>query len=317
MSQTACCSTPHRTGPRHIPPTSAADAERAIILGVKRDIELGWTQVQDPGGSYADVALDQRLYREGKIKLRIYKALSAPGPAALQLFQDGPIIDANDHRLNVRSLKLYADGSLGSRSAALLAPYSDKPDTSGFLTITETALQPLLQAALKKGIQIETHAIGDRGNRFILDQYEKVNTVRVRMKIKKPRGGRAFQVANGIPRFTARRDSINAGFARDWRLHLRPAGGSHGSRRLRVGVLSTGSIIPGIAVEHGEPLIEFYAAVAKDLKFSASWLEKLSREQALKMLPLAHLRTPFRTLRGWKACRLYCLFTGHEDSGEN
>src|SRR6267143_941560 len=64
---------------RHLPPTSTAEEEQAIILGVKRDIELGWTQVQDPGGTYAEVDLFKKLYGEGKIKLRIYKALSSPG----------------------------------------------------------------------------------------------------------------------------------------------------------------------------------------------------------------------------------------------
>ena len=157
---------------RHIPGTTVEEAERAIVLGVKRDIELGWTQVQDPGGTYAEVELFKKLHDEGKIKLRIYKALSAPGKEAERLFRDGPIIGADDHHLTVRTLKLYADGSLGSRSAALLQPYSDMPDTSGFLTIKEEQLQPLLQEALRKGIQIQTHAIGDRGNRFILDQYE-------------------------------------------------------------------------------------------------------------------------------------------------
>src|SRR3989441_1696266 len=70
---------------RHLPPTSAADAEKAIILGVKRDVELGWTQVQNPGGSHADVELYKKLYGAGAIKLRIYKALSAPGKEAQRL----------------------------------------------------------------------------------------------------------------------------------------------------------------------------------------------------------------------------------------
>ena len=135
---------------RHIPGTTAAEAERAIILGVKRDIELGWTQVQDPGGSYAEVEMFKKLHGEGKIKLRIYKALSAPGKEAQRLLRDGPIIGADDYHLTVRTLKLYADGSLGSRSAALLQPYSDKPDTSGFLTIKEEDLQPLLGRGVEK-----------------------------------------------------------------------------------------------------------------------------------------------------------------------
>src|SRR6185503_17460997 len=191
---------------RHIPAITAADAERAVFLGVQRDVQLGWTQVQDPGGSFADVEIFKKLHDEGKIKLRIYKALSAPGAEAQRLMRDGPIIGADDYHLTVRTLKLYADGSLGSRSAALLQPYSDKPDTSGFLTIKEADLQPLLQEALRKGIQIETHAIGDRGNRFILDQYEKaMNAVpKTEWKIKEPRWRvEHSQIVNpaDIPRF--------------------------------------------------------------------------------------------------------------------
>jgi predicted amidohydrolase YtcJ len=301
---------------RHIPPTSAADAERAIILGVKRDIELGWTQVQDPGGSYGDVALDSKLYSAGRIKLRIYKALSAPGPEATRLFHDGPIIDANDHRFNVRCLKLYADGSLGSRSAALLAPYSDKPDTSGFLTVKETDLQPLLQEALRKGIQIETHAIGDRGNRFILDQYEKaMNAVpRSEWKIKEPRWRvEHSQIVNptDIPRFAKLGviPSMQASHAIG-DLHFAPS--RLGIARLAgayawQSFIKSGSIIPGgsdAPVERGEPLIEFYAAVArKDLKgFSGEgWHpeEAVSREQALKMFTIWPAFAAFEeTLRG-------------------
>jgi len=157
----------------HIPPTSPADAERAVVLGVQRDIGLGWTQVQNPGGDYQDIEIYRKLYGEGKIKLRIYKVLSAPGKEAQRLLTEGPIIGAFGNRLTVRALKFYADGSLGSRSAALLEPYADAPNTDGFLTIKEEDLLPVLEEALRQGIQCETHAIGDRGNRFILDQYEK------------------------------------------------------------------------------------------------------------------------------------------------
>ncbi len=301
---------------RHIPGTTAAEAERAIILGVKRDIALGWTQVQDPGGSYADVAIDEKLYSEGKIKLRIYKALSAPGAEAQRLFHDGPIVGAHDNRFTVRALKLYADGSLGSRSAALLAPYSDKPDTSGFLTIKEEELQPVLQAALRKGIQIETHAIGDRGNCFILDQYEKaMNAVpKAEWKIKAPRWRvEHSQIVNpaDIPRFKklgiipSMQPSHAIGD-----LHFAPS---------RLGVvrlagayawqsfIKSGSIVPGgsdAPVERGEPMIEFYAAVArKDMKgFSGEgWHpeEAATREQALKMFTIWPAYAAFEeTLRG-------------------
>jgi predicted amidohydrolase YtcJ len=301
---------------RHIPGTSAAEAERAIILGVNRDISLGWTQVQDPGGSYADVAIDERLYREGKIKLRIYKALSAPGQEANKLFHDGPLVGSYGNRLTVRTLKLYADGSLGSRSAALLQPYSDKPDTSGFLTIKEETLQPLLQEALRKGIQIETHAIGDRGNRFILDQYEQaMNAVpKAEWKIKEPRWRiEHSQIVNpaDIPRFKklgiipSMQPSHAIGdlhFAPS-RLGIDRLAGAYAWQSF----IKSGSIVPGgsdAPVERGEPMIEFYAAVArKDLKgFSgAGWHpeEAATREQALKMFTVWPAYAAFEeTLRG-------------------
>ena len=301
---------------RHIPGTTAAEAERAVILGVQRDISLGWTQVQDPGGSYADVAIDERLYSEGKIKLRIYKALSAPGPEAQRLFHDGPIVGDYAHHFTVRTLKLYADGSLGSRSAALLAPYSDKPDTSGFLTIKEEQLQPVLQEALRKGIQIQTHAIGDRGNRFILDQYEKaMNAVpKGEWKIKEPRWRvEHSQIVNpaDIPRFKklgiipSMQPSHAIGdlhFAPK-RLGIERLAGAYAWQSF----IKSGSIVPAgsdAPVERGEPMIEFYAAVArKDMKgFSgAGWHpeEAVTREQALKMLTIWPAYAAFEeTLRG-------------------
>lgn len=288
---------------RHEPPTSAADAERAVVLGVQRDVGLGWTQVQDPGGSYDDIAIYRKLYGEGKIKLRIYKVLSAPGKEAQRLLTEGPIIGAYNNHLTVRSLKFYADGSLGSRSAALLEPYSDAPDTSGFLTVKEENLLPMLEEALRKGIQCETHAIGDRGNRFILDEYEKaLAAVPVsQRKIADPRWRvEHSQIVNplDIPRFKKLGiiPSMQASHAIG-DLHFAPA--RLGLKRLEGAYawnsfIKSGVIVPGgsdAPVERGEPMIEFYAAVArKDIKgFSGpGWHpeEALSREQALKMLTI-------------------------------
>ena len=287
----------------HLPATTPADLERAIVLGVNRNVSLGWTQVQDPGGDYAEIDLFKKLYDAGQIKLRIYKALSAPGMEAQRLFQEGPIIGAYGNRLTVRSIKLYGDGSLDSRSAALLAPYSDKPDTSGFLTIKEETLQTILQQALRTGIQVETHAIGDRGNRVIIDEYEKALKAvpKAEWKIKEPRWRvEHSQIVNpaDIPRFAKLRviPSMQPSHAIG-DLHFAPA--RLGIERLKgayawQSFVKSGSIIPGgsdAPVERGEPMIEFYAAVArKDLKgFSgAGWHpeEALRREQAIKMFTI-------------------------------
>ena len=75
-----------------VPPTTPADAERAVVLGVKRNIELGWTQIQDAGGSYADVDIFKKLYEAGTIKLRIYKAVHGPGASATRLLNEGSTI---------------------------------------------------------------------------------------------------------------------------------------------------------------------------------------------------------------------------------
>src|SRR5678815_4224959 len=103
---------------------------------------------------------------------RIYNAVYGPGAAANWLLKNGPILDAYDDHFTTRTIKVVFDGSLGSRSAALLKQYTDA-DTAGFLTEKEDDLRPMLQEALRRGIQVETHAIGDRANRTILDLYEE------------------------------------------------------------------------------------------------------------------------------------------------
>ncbi len=288
---------------RHIPAPTQAEIEQAIILANKRSIELGLTQVQDPGGSYRDVDLYKKLYGEGKLKLRIYKAVYGPGPEAKRLLSEGPIIEAFGDRLNVRTIKVVSDGALGSGGAALLEPYSDAPDSKGFLRVKEEDLLPMLKEALQKGIQVETHAIGDYANRFILDEYEKaLNAVpKSERKIAEPRWrDEHSQIVNpiDIPRFAKLGiiPSMQASHAIG-DLHFAPR--RLGMKRLEgayawQSFIKSGVIVPGgsdAPVERGEPMIEFYAAVArKDIRgFSGEgWHpeEKVTREQALKMLTI-------------------------------
>lgn len=288
---------------RNIPPRSEGDTDKAIVLANKRSIELGWTQVQDPGGSYDDVEHYQKLYGEGKLKIRIYKAVYGPGTPAQRLLRDGPIIEAFGNRLNVRAIKVVSDGALGSRGAALLAPYSDAPDSKGFLRVKDDELMPMLKEALQKGIQVETHAIGDYANRFTLDEYEKALSAvpKSERKIAEPRWRiEHSQIVNpvDIPRFAklgiipSMQPSHAIGD-----LHFAPS--RLGMERLKGAYawnsfIKSGVIIPGgsdAPVERGEPMIEFYAAVArKDIRgFSGDgWHpeEKVTREEALKMFTI-------------------------------
>src|SRR5262249_28320136 len=114
----------------------------------------------------------KKMYAGGTAKLRIYYAVSGPGPEARTLLDQGAMSGLYGDRLTVRSIKLYMDGALGSMGAALLENYEGQDSKGLFVNDPET-LYPLIEAGLRKGIQIMTHAIGDRANREILDLYEK------------------------------------------------------------------------------------------------------------------------------------------------
>jgi predicted amidohydrolase YtcJ len=287
---------------RHIPGRTEEELERAIILGAQRSIQMGWCQIQNAGTSYAEMELIKKLCAEGKIKLRIYNAIRGVGPDALRLISEGPIIGAFDNRFTLRTIKIVLDGALGSKGAALLEPYRDH-DTSGFLTYREGEVMPVLIEALKRGIQIETHAIGDRANRTILDWYEKAFRAvpPTRRKIRNPRWRvEHAQIVHpsDIPRFARLgvlpsmqpSHAISDLHFAPSRLGLERLKGAYAWRSF----LRSGSIIAGgsdAPVERGDPMIEFYAAVArKDLKgFSGEgWHpeERVSRQEALKMFTI-------------------------------
>ena len=288
---------------RRVPPSSAEDAERAVVLGVKRDIELGWTQIQDAGGSYNDVDIFKKLYAAGTIKLRIYKAVHGPGPSATRLLNEGPTIGAFENRFTFRTIKVVSDGALGSRGAALHDPYSDAPDTSGFLTVKAEDLRPMLVDALRKGIQVETHAIGDRANTFVLDEYEAAFKAvpAGQRKVADPRWRvEHAQIVNpaDIPRFAKLgiipsmqpSHAIGDLFFAPSRVGMKRLSGSYAWETF----IKSGVVVPGgsdAPVERGEPMIEFYAAVArKDPKgfTGEGWHpeEAVTRAQALKMFTL-------------------------------
>jgi predicted amidohydrolase YtcJ len=288
---------------RKVPPTSPADAERAVVLGSKRNVDLGWTQIQDAGGGYADVDIFKKLYEAGSIKLRIYKAVYGPGPSATRLLNEGGTIGAYGNRFTLRTIKVVSDGALGSRGAALLDHYSDATDTKGFLTVKAEELRPMLVDALRKGIQVETHAIGDYANRFVLDEYEAALKAvpATERKVAEPRWRiEHAQIVNpaDIPRFAKLgiipsmqpSHAIGDLFFAPSRLGIERLAGSYAWHSF----IKSGVIVPGgsdAPVERGEPMIEFYAAVArKDQKgFSGEgWHpeEAVTREEALKMFTI-------------------------------
>jgi predicted amidohydrolase YtcJ len=287
----------------HIPDPTPAELDRAVLLGVNRSLRLGWTEIQDPGQTWNHVERLRRLYREGKIKLRIYQAIRGPGPEADRLIAQGASIDEFEGRLTIRTIKAYLDGALGSRGALLLAPYSDAPTTHGLLVTDLAAFRPMLAAALRRGIQVETHAIGDSANRLLLNLYadafktvpESERVVRrprwrdEHAQVVAPADIARFAQLGVIPSMQASH-AIGDLFFAPSRLGPERLKGAYAWRS----ILRTGVPIPGgsdAPVELGEPMIEFYAAVArKDTSgFQGSdWHpeQALTREEALKMLTL-------------------------------
>lgn len=285
---------------RLVPPDTEAEQDSAIVKGVDREVMLGWTQIQDAHGSWNDVERLRRLYRDGKIKIRIYKNITGPSADAQRLIDQGPVIGEFNNRLTVRNIKVVMDGALGSRGAALLAPYSDDPRTTGLITTDTVALKPMLAGALRAGIQVSTHAIGDRGNRLMLDFYERAmaEVPADQWKIKEPRWrDEHSQIVNpaDIPRF--KKLGIIASMQPSHAIgDLYFAPSRLGMERLKGAYawetfIKDGVPVPGgsdAPVERGEPMIEFYAAVArKDLQGRSGdgWHpeEKVTRQQALKM----------------------------------
>jgi len=284
---------------RLVPGPTDEEQDQQILKGVKREIMLGWTQIQDAEGSWSAVERMRRLYRDGKIKLRIYKMIRGPGPDADTLLARGASLNEFGNRLTVRTIKVAMDGALGSRGAALLAPYTDDPRTSGLVTTDTVAYKKMLLGALRNGIQVATHAIGDRGNRLTLDFYERAmqEVPAEQRKVAEPRWrDEHSQIVNtaDIPRFkqlgviASMQPSHAIGdlYFAPARLGMERLTGAYAWQSLlMLGVpLAGGSDAP---VERGEPLIEFYAAVArKDTQGRSGdgWHpeEKMTREQALK-----------------------------------
>jgi hypothetical protein len=150
------------------------DTERlaALRAAVTHMNSVGLTGVGDAGVGADVIASYKELADQGRLSVRIYAMIADTGEDFRVLSKDGPLLGYGNDRLTVRSVKLFADGALGSRGAALLAPYSDKPEQRGLLFMTEADMQHKIETALKAGYQVNIHAIGDAANHQVLDAFE-------------------------------------------------------------------------------------------------------------------------------------------------
>ena len=157
-----------------MPPQTEAEARVALDRALAQIAKVGLTSVHDAGVTVGQ----DRLYRDyadhGKLTARVYAMIGGAEQDFDQLSAKGPLLSYADDMYALRAVKLYADGALGSRGAALIAPYSDEPSSHGLLFRADADIHAMMAKAMAKGYQVNVHAIGDAGNRQILDGYAKL-----------------------------------------------------------------------------------------------------------------------------------------------
>lgn len=256
----------------------------------------GWTGLHNMSVDPADLAIMENLSDDDIMRLRVYNAVDQAGLDSLA--ENGPR-KSGDGLVVTRAVKLYIDGALGSRGAALSAPYSDRPGTRGLLLLEKEEAMALFQQALDADIQIATHAIGDRGNRLTLDWYEEIFAANPqasdpRWRIEHAQILRTEDIARfaelGVIASMQPSHAIGDLFFAPDRLGPDRLDGAYAWRSL----IDAGAKIAGgsdAPVERGDPLIEFYAAVARrglDGTQTPDWRpdQAVTRAEALKLLTL-------------------------------
>jgi len=157
-----------------VPPATPEEIEQNILLAAAECVKAGLTEVQDMGIDSLRIEIYRRLAEQKRLPLRIYAAISAPGPAWDAWKSKGPIIGGGNGMLTLRAMKMYMDGALGSRGAALVDEYSDDPGNRGLTMMSSADLESNIREAVLHGFQPCVHAIGDRANDIVLNAYEKV-----------------------------------------------------------------------------------------------------------------------------------------------
>ena len=287
-----------------IPAATRAETRKAILAAISECNRWGLTGIDDAGENAETIAIYEELAKAGNYNLRNYVMISDPGepnsPAALNnpYLRRGPQSALYDGHLWIRAIKLYADGALGSRGAALLAPYSDDPTNSGLLVSQPAHIRAWAETALRRGFQVNVHAIGDRGNRIVLDAFDSaLSTV--------PTADHRFRIEHvqvlspqDIPRF-AKLGVIPSMQATHQTSDMRWAEARVGPVRIRGAyawrsLLNTGVVIPNgtdFPVEEVNPLLTFHAAVTRQDPTNlpaGGWYpeQKMTREEALQSMTI-------------------------------
>ncbi|MBO6585992.1 MAG: amidohydrolase [Gracilimonas sp.] len=156
-----------------IPEPTEVERKRALEEALEQMASMGLTSVHDAGVSATNWEIYKEFADQGKMTTRIY-AMIGGMTAFEELSQNGPVDSYANDRLALRSVKLYSDGALGSRGAAMIEPYSDDPGNRGLLFADQQEFNETMMTTASAGFQTNVHAIGDRANRVILNALEHV-----------------------------------------------------------------------------------------------------------------------------------------------
>ena len=280
-------------------PAPTREQQREALRGAARELHRwGLVGVHSAGEGRATIELAEEMAGKGELDLRANLMISDDSAAIRHYLARGPQAGLHGGRVWVRSIKLYADGALGSRGAALLEPYADDPNNNGLLVSAPAHIQEVATRALRAGFQVNTHAIGDRGNRLVLDAYAKALAA-------VPVADHRFRVEHAqilhhedVPRF-AELGVIPSMQASHQTSDMYWAGTRLGAGRLLGAyawraLLDAGSIVPNgsdFPVELVNPLISFHASVSRqDARNwpSGGWHpeQRMTRDEALRSMTI-------------------------------
>jgi hypothetical protein len=272
-----------------IPARTPEQIEHALYEAAQECVRRGLTGVHDAGVGPGELESYRTLIKKGKLPIRIYAMIGGAGPLWQSYLKRGPEIG---ERLTVRSIKIMSDGAMGSRGAAFWQPYSDDPKNSGLLMLTKDRIAEIARQAVEHGFQVNTHAIGDRANRTVLDAYAEVlkgkNDKRFRIEhaqIVTPHDVPLFAANSVIASIQSTHATSDMRWAESRLGPDRMAGAWLAKTFLNSGVaITNGSDFP---VEEPDPLRGLYAAVTRQDAAgnpSGGFLpkEKLTRDEALR-----------------------------------
>ncbi len=283
---------------RVIPAASRAELRQQTLAAIAEANRWGLTGIHDAGVDAEGIAVYEDLAREGKYDLRNYVMIRSNDEGVDAFMRRGRQLGLYDGRLWIRSIKLTADGALGSRGAALLEPYSDDAGNTGLITTSPERIKSVAVRALKAGFQVNVHAIGDRANRMVLDQFEaafrEVPVADHRFRIEHAQILRyqdipRFAELDVIPSMQGSHQTSDMYWVPN-RIGWARAQGAYAWRSL----LNTGVVIPNgsdFPVEAVNPLISFHSLVTRqdaDNFPPGGWFpeQRTTRQEALWSMTL-------------------------------